>query len=53
MAYFCRRTLAYMTGQPLKNYAKKQTVEMAKELFAQLHAKRAHPRVAGVRRGQG
>ncbi len=39
MADFCRRALAYMTGRPLEDFAKKKTVEMANELLAQCHAK--------------
>lgn len=39
MADFCQRALAYMTGQPLEEFAKKKTAEMARELLAQLHAR--------------
>ena len=38
MADFCHRALAYMTGRPLENFAKKKTAELAKDLLAQLHA---------------
>jgi len=37
MADFCRRALAYMTERPLKDFAKKKTPELAKDLLAQLH----------------
>ncbi len=40
MADFCRHALAYMTEQPLEEFAKKKTTELAPELLVQLHA---HP----------
>lgn len=39
MADFCQRALAYMTGRPLQDFAKKKTAELKDELLAQLHAK--------------
>ena len=39
MADFCRRALAYMTGKPLEEFAKKKTAILAKDLLAELHAK--------------
>lgn len=39
MADFCQRALAYMTGQPLEEFAKKKTAELAPDLLAQLHTK--------------
>lgn len=39
MADFCQRALAYMTGRPLEEFAKKKTVELKDELLAQLHAR--------------
>jgi len=39
MADFCRRALAYMTGQPLKEFRKKKTTELKEPLLAQLHAR--------------
>ena len=39
MADFCRRAIAYMTGQPLKELRKKKTAELREPLLAQLHAK--------------
>jgi 3',5'-cyclic AMP phosphodiesterase CpdA len=39
MADFCRRALAYMTGRPLEEFAKKKTAALAPDLLAQLHAK--------------
>ncbi|MEL7427842.1 MAG: DUF4062 domain-containing protein, partial [Bacteroidota bacterium] len=37
MADFCRRALAYMTGQPLENFKKLKTVQMKEQLLALLH----------------
>ncbi len=39
MADFCRRALAYMTGQPLKELRKKKTADLKEPLLAQLHAR--------------
>ena len=39
MADFCQRALAYMTGRPLEEFAKKKTTELAKDLLSQLHAR--------------
>ncbi|NQV26909.1 MAG: DUF4062 domain-containing protein [Rhodopirellula sp.] len=39
MADFCQRALAYMTGQPLKEFRKKKTAELREPLLAQLHAR--------------
>lgn len=39
MADFCQRALAYMTGRPRKDYAKKKTAELKDELLAQLRAR--------------
>ena len=39
MADFCHRALAYMTGRPLEEFAKKKTAVLSKELLAQLHAR--------------
>ncbi len=39
MADFCQRALAYMTGRPLEDFAKRKTAELKDELLAQLHAK--------------
>ena len=39
MADFCQRALAYMTGRPLEDFAKKKTAELKDELLAQLHAR--------------
>lgn len=39
MADFCRRALAYMTGRPLEEFAKKKTTQLANALLAQLHAR--------------
>jgi hypothetical protein len=38
MADFCRRALAYMTGQPLEELRKKKTVELGEQLLSQLQA---------------
>ncbi|HJQ23587.1 MAG TPA: DUF4062 domain-containing protein [Blastocatellia bacterium] len=40
MADFCRRALAYITGQPLKSFYKKKTVELGEQL---LHHLRTRP----------
>lgn len=39
MADFCRRALAYMTGKPLEEFAKKKTSFLVTDLLAQLHAR--------------
>ncbi|MFN0074916.1 MAG: DUF4062 domain-containing protein [Prosthecobacter sp.] len=39
MQDFCQRALAYMTGQPLKEFEKRKTAEMKDELISQLHAR--------------
>lgn len=39
MADFCQRALAYMTGRPLEDFAKKKTADLKDELLAQLHAR--------------
>ena len=39
MADFCRRALAYMTGQPLNELRKKKTLELSDLLLRQLNAK--------------
>lgn len=39
MADFCQRALAYMTGRPREDFAKKKTAELKDDLLAQLHAK--------------
>lgn len=39
MADFCRRALAYMTGRPLEDFAKKKTAELKDDLLAQLHSR--------------
>ncbi|MEZ5387331.1 MAG: DUF4062 domain-containing protein [Prosthecobacter sp.] len=39
MEDFCRHALAYMTGRPLEDFAKKKTAELKDDLLAQLHAK--------------
>jgi Domain of unknown function (DUF4062) len=39
MADFCQRALAYMTGCPLEDLAKKKTAELKEILLAQLHAR--------------
>lgn len=39
MADFCRRALAYMTGRPLGEFAKRKTAALAPELLARLHAR--------------
>ncbi len=39
MADFCRRALAYMTGQPLKELRQKKTLELSELLLRQLNAK--------------
>ncbi|MFO0939955.1 MAG: DUF4062 domain-containing protein [Pirellulales bacterium] len=39
MEDFCQRALAYMTGRPLEDFAKKKTAELKEELLAQLHAR--------------
>lgn len=39
MADFCQRALAYMTGRPVEEFAKKKTAELKDELLAQLHAR--------------
>jgi hypothetical protein len=39
MADFCRRALAYITGQPLEQFHKKKTPELAKELLHHLQAR--------------
>jgi cellulose biosynthesis protein BcsQ len=39
MADFCRRALAYMTGRPLREFAKKKTAALAQDLLAELHAR--------------
>ena len=33
MAYFCRRALAYMTGQPLEAFGKKKQPELSELLL--------------------
>lgn len=39
MEGFCRHALAYMTGRPLEDFAKKKTAELKDDLLAQLHAR--------------
>jgi Domain of unknown function (DUF4062) len=39
MADFCRRALAYMTGQPLAAFQKKKQTELSELLARQLHAR--------------
>jgi tetratricopeptide (TPR) repeat protein len=39
MADFCQRALAYMTGRPREDFAKKKTAALASDLLAQLHAR--------------
>ncbi|MBX3736646.1 MAG: SIR2 family protein [Candidatus Didemnitutus sp.] len=39
MADFCQRALAYMTGRPLEDFAKKKTADLKDDLLAQLHAR--------------
>ncbi|MDB6024178.1 MAG: hypothetical protein JWM68_401 [Verrucomicrobiales bacterium] len=39
MADFCRHALAYMTGQPLEQFAKMKTAILTTDLLAQLHAR--------------
>ena len=39
MADFCRRALAYMTGQPLEELRKKKTPELTEQLLHQLQAR--------------
>ncbi|MBX3450998.1 MAG: DUF4062 domain-containing protein [Planctomycetaceae bacterium] len=39
MVDFCQRALAYMTGRPLEDFAKKKTAELKDDLLAQLHAR--------------
>lgn len=39
MADFCQRALAYMTGRPLEDFAKKRTADLKDDLLAQLHAR--------------
>ena len=39
MSDFCKHAIAYMTGRPLDESAKKKTAILATELLAQLHAK--------------
>ncbi len=39
MADFCRRALAYITGQPLENFKKKKTPELGDMLLRQLQTK--------------
>lgn len=39
MEDFCRHALAYMTGRPLEDFAKKKTADLKDELLAQLHAR--------------
>jgi hypothetical protein len=39
MADFCRRALAYITGQPLEDFRKKKTVELGEMLLHQLQAR--------------
>ncbi|MDZ4288324.1 MAG: DUF4062 domain-containing protein, partial [Prosthecobacter sp.] len=39
MADFCQRALAYMTGRPLEEFAKKKTAFLVTDLLAQLHAR--------------
>jgi tetratricopeptide (TPR) repeat protein len=39
MTDFCQHALAYMTGRPLADYARKKTAELKDELIAQLHAR--------------
>lgn len=39
MADFCRRALAYMTGQPLEELNKKKTPELSKQLLQELNKK--------------
>lgn len=39
MADFCRRALAYITGQPLEDFRKKKTAELGEMLLHQLQAK--------------
>ncbi|MCB1093134.1 MAG: DUF4062 domain-containing protein, partial [Verrucomicrobiae bacterium] len=38
MEDFCQHALAYITGKPLKEFEKKTTAEMSKELLGLLHA---------------
>jgi Domain of unknown function (DUF4062) len=37
MADFCRRALAYMTGQPLEDFRKKKTLELGEQLLHHLN----------------
>jgi hypothetical protein len=37
MRQFCQQALAYMTGQPLEDYAKQTMYELREKLLAQLH----------------
>ena len=39
MKDFCQSALAYMTGRPLEDFAKKKTADLKDELLAQLHAR--------------
>ena len=39
MADFCRRALAYMTGRPLEDFAKKKQLELSELLLRQLQAR--------------
>jgi hypothetical protein len=39
MADFCRRALAYMTGQPLEELQKRKTADLKDEVLAQLRAR--------------
>lgn len=39
MADFCHHALAYMTGRPLEDFAKKKTADLKDDLLAQLHAR--------------
>jgi hypothetical protein len=39
MADFCQRALAYMTGRPLEEFAKKKTTALAKDLLALLQSR--------------
>lgn len=39
MEDFCQHALAYMTGRPLEDFAKKKTADLKDDLLAQLHAR--------------
>ncbi len=39
MEDFCRHALAYMTGRPLEDFAKRKTAVLKDDLLAQLHAR--------------